>query len=175
MLRTLIRRIARQKRDQAKKSSFVKIKGNDVIATTKIFYSMVYVPILLFAFALGFGLLSKVVLGKSWTEAARSAFTMAWVIPLYLYVCVVFSYDFVKYARNAWSQIKLRLLQQTTMTLSFRDLIREKMEIEGEILAIIRKHKDELHEMLEKRVSRRDLAEEITEDHIDHALANIEY
>lgn len=174
MLRTVVRRIARKKRDQAKKSSFVKIKGNDVIATTKIFYSMVYVPALLLAYVVAFGLVSRLLFGKPWAVAFRLAFAMAFVLPVYLYICVVFSYDFVRYVRNAWSQVKLRVLNQSSMTLSYKDLLRQKLELEGEILGLIRTHRDELREIVETQITRRDLNHEVTEEHIRKVLATLD-
>jgi hypothetical protein len=173
-LRTFVRPIARQKRDQAKKSSFVKIKGNDVIATTKIFYSMVYVPALLVAYVVAFGLITRLVFGKPLGVAVRLAFAMAFVLPVYLYICVVFSYDFVRYVRNAWSQVKLKVLNQTSMTLSFKDLLREKLELEGEILVLIRTHREELREIVENQITRRNLNEEFTEEHIKKVLASLD-
>lgn len=145
-----------------------------MIATTKIFYSMVYVPALLVAYVVAFGLITRLVFGKPLGVAVRLAFAMAFVLPVYLYICVVFSYDFVRYVRNAWSQVKLKVLNQTSMTLSFKDLLREKLELEGEILVLIRTHREELREIVENQITRRNLNEEFTEEHIKKVLASLD-
>lgn len=166
-LRTIIRRIARKKRDQALKSSFVKIKGNDVIATTKIFYSLVLVPTLLLVYTLLFGVLVRRVLGYDWTAACKATLAMWFALPIYLAIATEYSYGFAKRARLMKSQLRFRLLKTDSTTSEFIGMLKEKMELEVDILKVIGAHKQELKEFVDKQITAQDLDKKLTREEID--------
>lgn len=172
-LRFIVRRIAAQKRAQALKASFVKIKGNDIVATTKIFYSLVWVPTLIAVYSLLFGLYTRLWLGRSWGTAAGSAAWMSLLLPVYLFICLTVSYDFKKYAKRSVAQLRMRLLDRNSQTLNFKDLLREKLEIESGLLNTIRTHKEEIKEILEHQITSRDLKEELTAEKIEAILNDV--
>ena len=173
IIRVVIRKIARQKRAQALKSSFVKIKGNDVVATTKIFYSLIFVPLLWFAYVICFGLTAKIQFGYSWTETAKVTFLLAYFLPIYLYVCIFYCYDFVRWGRLMLNQLRFRVFNRTEGMNNFRMLLKEKLELENEMMKLLSGFKEELAQFYDKMITKRKIGELIEEERIDEILREI--
>lgn len=162
-----------QKRDQALKSSFVKIKGNDVVATTKIFYSLIYVPVVFVIYMIVFSLVALIKYKKGFFATIRLTFICSFIIPVYLYVGVAFYYDFKRYLTYMWNQFRLRVWNKKTGMDNFKGLVKEKLQLEDEMMKVIVEYKDELKESIGNMIAKRDLNETYGEEKIEKILEEI--
>ena len=173
ILRNIVRRIAREKRNQAMKTSYVKIKGNDVVATTKIFYSLIVIPAIGTVYLIVFALLNYFTYHYSFYDTVMRTFLFTFLMPNYLYICILYSYDLVRF----WQLIKVtfsfRFLNHKKQAEILKNLIKEKFYLENEILKVISHHKEELKESLSKMITNRNMEELISEEQIDQILSEI--
>lgn len=128
---------------------------------------------MIFAYSILFGIYTKVVLRRNWAVAVSSTIWMLFLLPVYLFICLTVSYDFKKYAKRSIAQIRMRFLNKNSQTLNFKSLLREKLELESELLKIIKNHKDEIKDILENQITNRDLREELTDQKIEDILHDV--
>lgn len=144
-----------------------------MVATTTIFYSLIFVPLLLLIYVLGFALTAKLKFGYTWMATFRLTFTLAYVVPIYLYICIFYCYDFVRWGRLMWNQLRLRVLNREEGMRNFRMLLREKMELENEMLGLMVEFKEELKQFFEKMITDRKIGKQIDQRRIDEIVNDI--
>lgn len=128
------------KRKKDAESCFVNIKSTDIVASLKIVYSILLVPLLIIltdiAVLLVFIFALKFSIGFSFLYS--TIFSI--VYPLYLYLCV-FVYDFFMY-NGRMMLIWVKLYCCCSDRRGIRELRRMRKSLKGKIIALIKEYRD---------------------------------
>lgn len=164
-LQHIILRIAEKKRIQALSKSYVKIKGTDVLATTKIFYGLVAVPIFLAIYNVLTFLIFYFKVGLRFGLAVEWTSIFAIFFPIYLYIGIVEFDDLKINLRVAWLRLRFFSWNKQEHVRMLEECAKIKFELEKEILQSIKLYakshlRDELKEpILNRRLSQAEAEE----------------
>lgn len=159
-------RIAEKKRIQALSKSYVKIKGTDVMATTKMFYGLVAVPIFLAIYNIVTFLIFYFKVGLKFGLAVEWTAIFAVFFPIYLYIGIVEFDDLKTNLRVAWLRLRFFSWNKQEHVRKLEEIAKIKFELEKEILHSIKIYskshlRDELKEpILSRRLSQAHVEEE---------------
>ena len=81
-------RLVLKKREKSLKKSFVKIKGNDVVTTSVVMYSLILIPIFLSIYAFLFFLFMRCYLNINFILSIRFLIDFIIIMPIYMYFSV---------------------------------------------------------------------------------------
>ncbi len=158
--------MAEKKRIQALSKSYVKIKGTDVMATTKIFYSLVAVPAFLAVYNICMFIVFYFKIGLKFGLAVEWTAAFSVLFPIYLYIGIVNFDDLKANLRLAWLRFRFFSWNKQEHIRKLEEIAKMKFDIEKQILQEIKHYskshlKDELKEpILNRRLSQAVVEEE---------------
>ena len=88
-VKRLVMRLVLKKREKSLKKSFVKIKGNDVVTTSVVMYSLILIPIFLSIYAFIFFCLLRGYFGINLALSIRFLIDFVVIMSIYMYFSVI--------------------------------------------------------------------------------------
>lgn len=154
-IRILLTKVAEAKRQKALKSSFVKIRGNDVLATWKIFYSFIAIPAMLSIWNTVFFLFCYYYYHNSFWNSMKKTGIFMLVFPFYLYFGV-FVYDGIELSfRILYANLCNVILTKIDKKDRLKELQDQALVLEDKLLKLIKSFKNELSKELQHRIVKR--------------------
>jgi glycerol-3-phosphate O-acyltransferase/dihydroxyacetone phosphate acyltransferase len=133
---------AEEKRIIALKNSFVKIKGTDVLASTKIMLFVTYFPIIFFFLNVLFFIFIFVFLRFSLLFALRTQIDFFVYFPIYLYYSIILYDELISNVRIVVLRIKFYFFYNKYYTEKIQKLLHTRYELKKKLTNLLEKYKD---------------------------------
>lgn len=152
-IRLILSKEAEKKRQKALSSSYVKVRGTDVMTTWKIVLSMVLIPVSLTIWVIGFYFCSK----YAFKSESPFFYTMIFyfIFPVYLYASV-YMFDGIERSLNIlYARLVNILLTKIDKKDRIKELRGQAEAIEKQLVKVIKDNIPKLHEELKELVVKR--------------------
>lgn len=135
-MKFLLEKIIPEQREKALKKSNVKVKGNDVVQTLRIKYSIIIFPILLNFYGLFFFLFNYFYLNLGFLFSLRLQIDFLVWIPVYVYFAMnLFDKQF-EHLKIIWFRLKLYLLFRKNYKDQIKNIFQQRYELQKSIQEI---------------------------------------
>lgn len=98
-IKRLVMRLVLKKREKSLKKSFVKIKGNDVVTTSVVMYSLILIPLFLSIYAIMFFCVLRYWFCVNLGLSIRFTIDFVVIMPIYMYFSVTLYDQYMYYSR----------------------------------------------------------------------------
>ena len=155
-------------------SWYVSVKATDVVATYKMLYLVVIVPICLSLYNLLFLLLMMFKYDYHFGAAFKLTIWFSIIFPVYLYYSIRWSDKLLLYMRRSYLRFKYFVFYKETGKTKLKELMTTRLFLQKKIRNLIDYYQDSLlKEETEKRVIRRRDSETNIDDKIDKMIKTV--
>lgn len=171
-MKLLLVKIIPKQREKALKKSSVKVKGNDVVQTLRIKYSIIIFPILLNFYGLFFFLFTCCYLKLGFLFSLRLQIDFLFWIPVYLYFAMNLVDKQFEHLKIIWFRLKLYLLFKKNYKEQIKMLFQQRSELQSGIQDLFNNSEiqSQFKDLLEDRVIKQ---EQMNYEKVDNIVKSI--